>query len=133
MVQAVAKAIQAQVDLPGFQPHKYDIWLHFIREENGTEREVLPAVRQVEEAMTEDELVYKVAEQVVLAVFGSEIPVVADLPNLILRLLGHRALVHLPGAPALEAPEQVFLKVTVSRHEPGLWERLFGSESGTVA
>lgn len=129
MVQLVAKAIRERIDLVGFQPSKYDLWLHFIRLEDGAEREVLPATKRVEEATTESELLYKVAEQVVLAVFGSEITVVTELPNLMVRLLDHRATVHLPGAPALDQPDQIFLKVSLSRHEPGLWQRLFGGNS----
>lgn len=129
MIQLVAKAIRAEIDLTEFHPHKYDLWFNFLRMENGAERAVLPAAKRVETAATESELLYKVAEQVVLTIFGAEVRVVDDLPNLIVRLLDHRATIHLPGAPALDAPDQIFLKVTVSRHEMGLWEQLFGPSS----
>lgn len=134
MIQHAAKAVQEQVDLGrvAFHPGKVSVWLRFVRLDPGGEREVLPAQKVVKEVRTEKELLYQVAEQVVLTVFGSELTVVSDLPNLILKLFDQKTLVHLPGAPALEQADQIFLKVTVYRYEPGLWKRLFGGKDETA-
>jgi len=75
------------------------------------------------------ELLYAVAREVVLTVFGDVVQVVKDLPNLKVRLLDRRADVHLPGAPPLDQAGQIWLKVTVRRYEPGLLERLFGERT----
>lgn len=130
MIQHAARALEAQIDWGAidFHPGKFSIWLRFIRLTEGGEQEVLPAHKLVREAMTEKELRYLLAEQVVLTVFGSELTVVTDLPNLVVKLNDRKSTVHLPGAPPLEQPDQIFLKVTVYRYEPGLWARLFGSK-----
>ncbi|MFZ5827897.1 MAG: hypothetical protein ACOY94_26635 [Bacillota bacterium] len=130
MIEHVARAIEEQTDLDSlsFQAGKLSIWLRFVRLETGGEQEVLPALKVVAEALTRKALLYKVAEQVVLAVFGSEVTVVSEVPNLIIKLFDHKAMVYVPGNPPLEQEGQVFLKVTVYRYEPGLWQRLFGAK-----
>lgn len=126
MVQTVARPLADHFDQLQIPPGKFDIWLQFVRPEEGGDREILPAQKQRVEALSTKELLYAVALEVTLAVFGGENRVVRDLPNLAVRVLDRRAKIHLPGAPALEAPGQVILKVSVSRHQPGLWTRLFG-------
>ncbi|MFZ5815576.1 MAG: hypothetical protein ACOY93_09790, partial [Bacillota bacterium] len=88
MIQHAARALEAQIDWGAidFHPGKFSIWLRFIRLTEGGEQEVLPAHKLVREAMTEKELRYLLAEQVVLTVFGSELTVVTDLPNLVVKL-----------------------------------------------
>lgn len=133
MIQHVAEVIEEQADLASvaFQPGKVSIWLRFIRLEPGGEQEVVPARKVVAEALSRRALLYTVAEQVVLAVFGSEVQVVYDVPNLMVKLFDRKTMVRLPGCPPLEQEEQIFLKVTVYRYEPGLWQRLFGSQEKT--
>lgn len=133
MTRHVAKAIEEQIDLSAvsFQSGKVSIWLRFIRLESGGEQEVLPAQKVIAEVLSPRALLYKVAEQVVLSVFGSEVTVVAEVPNLIVKLFDRKAMVRVPGGPPLEQEKQIFLKVTVYRYEPGLWQRLFGAKEAT--
>ena len=129
MIQTVAKAIAGRTDLPDVRPGKHEIWLTFIRRIGPSEERVVPGQKRVLSVSTGRELLYAVAREVVLAVFGDVVQVVKDLPNLKVRLLDRRADVHLPGAPPLDQAGQIWLKVTVRRYEPGLLERLFGERT----
>lgn len=117
------------MDLPEVRPGKHEIWLTFIRRIGPSEERVVPGRKRVLSVTTGRELLYAVAREVVLTVFGDEAQVVTDLPNLKLRLLDHRADVHLPGAPPLDQAGQIWLKVSVRRYEPGLLERIFGERT----
>jgi|GEM_PF-1932716 len=129
MIQTVAKAIAGRTDLPDVRPGKHEIWLTFIRRIGPSEERVVPGQKRVLSVSTGRELLYAVAREVVLTVFGDVVQVVKDLPNLKVRLLDRRADVHLPGAPPLDQAGQIWLKVTVRRYEPGLLERLFGERT----
>lgn len=126
LIQTVAQAITSEIELTSCPSAKYEVWLRFVRLGPGAERPVMPARKLLIEAQTPKELIYATATEVVLAVYGAEVTVVDHLPNLILRLLDKKGLVHLPGAPPLDEAEQIFLKVKVSRYQPGLWQQLFG-------
>ncbi|MBP2018573.1 hypothetical protein J2Z79_001988 [Symbiobacterium terraclitae] len=132
MIRTVAKAIASRIDLPEVRPGKHEIWLTFIRRTGPSDERVLPGRKRVLSVTTGPELLYAVAREVVLTVFGDEVQVVKDLPNLKIRLLDHRADVHLPGAPPLDQAGQIWLRVTVRRYEPGLLERIFGERTEAV-
>jgi len=129
----VAAAIAAQIGEPVIRPGKHELWLTYVRRRPEGEERVLPGRKLVLTAATGKELLYAVAREVVLTVFGDLVRVVDDLPNLTVWLLDRRGEVHLPGAPPPEAAEQIWLRVTVRRFEPGLWERLFGPNAWFVA
>lgn len=126
VVRTVATAMAVQLGVPEVRPGKHEVWLTFVRRNGITEELVMPGHRVMVTAQTGPELLNAVARAVVLATFGAEIQVVRDLPNLSVRLLDRREVVHLPGAPPPENPDQIWLKVTVRRYEPGLLARLFG-------
>lgn len=131
LVQRIAAAIREQVEIPHFRPGRVSIWLRFVRApaegETPTEQ-VGPVQKLVESAHSREELIRVVAEQIVLAVYGAEVQVVREIPNLILKLFDQRAVVRVPGAPTADEPGQIYLKVTVYRHQPNLLGRLFGGE-----
>ncbi|MFB5082645.1 hypothetical protein [Symbiobacterium thermophilum] len=126
MIRRVAAVIIAETGIPKVRPGRHEIWLTFVRRTGTSEERVMPGRRDVRSVMTGQELAHAVAESIVLTVFGGEIQVVDQLPNVKLRLLDRRADLHLPGAPPLDQDGQVWLRVTVRRSEPGLLERLFG-------
>lgn len=121
----MAATIQQAVTSVTVRHGKYDLWLRFVRVEDGNEREVSAAYREPLDAMDKADLVRQVAEQIVLVVFGSETSPVTELPNLRLFFLGHRAVVHMPGAPDPNQPGQVFLKVSVADRRASLWPQWF--------
>jgi len=126
VIQKVAEAIDEQVGRPACLAGKCELWLTYVKRTGGSDAAVMPGRKLIIDAAGPTELLYAIAAEVVLSVFGDEIRVVDDLPNLLLRLLDRRGEVHLPGAPDLAQEAQIWLKVTVHRHEPGLWQRLFG-------
>lgn len=129
LIQVVAEAIDDQVGRPECRPGKYDLWLTYIKRVGSGESAVLPGRRSVIDASGPTDLLYEVSAAVVLSVFGDEVQVVDELPNLQVRLLDRKGTVRLPGAPDPQQDGQIWLKVAVNRHEPGLWKRLFGKES----
>jgi len=125
----VTRAIIARVDLPAFQPGEVSCWIKFVKLVSSNGSKVEENVGQTEklifDAHSPAELVRQVAENALLTVYGAEVPIVADMPNLIVKLFGTKVFVPMEGAPPLDKPGQIFLKVTVYRYDPGLWEQLF--------
>jgi hypothetical protein len=126
------RAIAEQVTLSDFEPCKVSMWLKFVKLQpvDGTNMEVniTPVQKVIFTASSFAELVQEVAENMVLAVYGADAPPVKELPNLIVKLFDQKARIATPGAPPLEEEGQIFLKATVYRYEPSLWERLFGRD-----
>lgn len=124
--------ILAQIDLKEFRAGKVSVWVKFVRIErvDGTlmEQTVGPVHKLIFLAGSYRELIHQVAQNVVLAVYGAEVPTVKEIPNLILRLFTHKVRVAMPGAPPLEEPGQLFAKVTVYEYAPDLWEQMFGKK-----
>ncbi len=121
-----AAAIQTALPLPEIRPGKFSVWLKFVRLTSAGEESIAPPTKQILTAATAAELTQQLAENALLAVFGAEVQVVQDLPNLIVKVLDRKATVPMPGAPPLDQAGQVFLKATVYEYSPGLWEKLFG-------
>src|SRR5690606_13572922 len=110
-----------------FRPGRFSVWLRFVRSpEPGAPptEQVGEVQKRVDTAGSYNELIHLIAREIVLAVYGAEVQVVTEVPNLIITLLGHRHRVHMPGAPPLDEPDQIFLKVTVYRYQPSLLELL---------
>jgi hypothetical protein len=126
------QGIHGQIDLPEYRAGKISMWVKFVRMEqvDGTwiEQTVGPVHKLIFLAGSYGELVHQVAENVVLAVYGAEVPIVQAIPNLIVRFFTHKARVPMPGAPPLEEPGQIFAKVTVYEYAPDLWEQMFGKK-----
>lgn len=131
LAQTVAQRLQAALPAPGVVPGKVSVWLRFVRhvpQPAGApaEETVGTTTRVFFTALAAAELYEQVAQNVLLKVYGEEIQTVTALPNLILRVEDRKVRVAMPGAPPLDQPGQIFLKVTVFAWRPGLWERLFG-------
>ena len=128
LVATVEAAIQAHVEPPDFGHGKVSVWIKLVRlarapdpeETVGHVHKVLLTVKSL------DDLIQQVAENLVVAVFGGDVQLVAAMPNLIIKLFESKAYVPLPGAPPIDQSGQVFLKATVYRWEPSLWDQIFG-------
>lgn len=133
LVAHVEEAIKARIDLPGFRPGKVSLWIKLVRfrHEDGCllEESVGGLQKCLFTAASVDELINQVADNIVLAIFGAELQLVREMPNLIVKLFDRKAQVPMAGAMPLDQPDQIWLKATVYRYEPGLWERLFGRQS----
>lgn len=123
-------AILGKINLPDFQPCKVSMWLKFVRIEESdgakVEQNAGPVQKLVFTAGSPEELVHQVTENMLLTVYGAEVQIVKDLPNLIVKLFDKKAYVPVAGAPPLDQPGQIYLKATVYRFEPSLWDQLFG-------
>jgi hypothetical protein len=122
-------AINQAIPDPDFTHGKVSMFIKFVRmvDSDGSQmEESLGHVnKQVLTVSSYDELLRHVAENMMLAVYGAEVQLVKDMPNLIVRLFDQKAMIQTPGAPALDAPGQIYLKATVYRYEPSLWDSLF--------
>lgn len=125
----VTKAILSRVDLPTFHPGEVSCWIKFVKlvGTNGAkvEESVGGVQKLIFDAGSVAELVHEVAENALLTVYGAETPIVTDMPNLIVKLFDKKVFVPMAGAPPLDQLGQIYLKVTVYRYDPGLWEQLF--------
>ncbi len=129
MILQVAAAIRSRIPLPEFHPGKLSVWLRFVRLAPGGEVPIGPAQKLITSARDEEEFFHTIAENVLLAVYGAEIPIVHEMPNLIIKLFDRKAPIQMDGAPPLEEPDQIHLKVTVYRYEPSLWQQIFGGRA----
>lgn len=124
-----AATIRSRFETLELSPGKYSLWLKFVRltVQDGirTEEATGPIRKLLVTTHSLDDLIGQLAEQLVLTVFGSEVQVVPEMPNLIVKLLDQKVHVHTAGAPALDAAEQVWLKATLYRQESSLWGLIF--------
>jgi hypothetical protein len=125
----VAKAIHEYVSPPEFHPGKVSVWIKLVRPQlmDGAHvEETLGSVHKVIfDAISLDELIREVADNLVLAAFGGDVQIVTAMPNLIVKLFETKGYVPIPGAPPIDQAGQVYLKATVYRWEPSLWDQLF--------
>lgn len=105
------------------------MWIKLVKlvTSDGTQME--EAVSNVHKVMMDvnslDELIAELADNLVMALYGGDVPLVKDTPNLIVKVFDSKAYVPMPGAAPLDAAGQVFLKATVYRWEPSLWDQIF--------
>lgn len=129
LVSRVNQAILERVRLDEFHPGKVSVWIKLVKPvfQDGVHME--ETVGNVHKVMfvanSLEELVREVADNMVLAAFGGDVQLVKDLPNVIVKLFEHKLYVPLPGAPPIDQAGQLFLKATVYRWEPSLWDQLF--------
>lgn len=113
-----------------FSPGRYSLWLRLVKpgqlDGANIDHPIGPAQKLAITVKSRDELIAAIAENALITVYGAEIPLVQEMPNLIVKLLDQKRRVPVAGAPPLEAVGQPFLKVTVYRFEPSLWDRLMG-------
>lgn len=130
LVAQTEAAIKAKLEVPDFRPGKFSVWLKFVRmvSQDGSlvEEAVAPPTKAIFTAGSADELVHQLADNLLLAVFGAEVRVVQEMPNVIVKLSGKKTHLAMPGAPALAQPGQIYLKATVYEYSPSLWDQLFG-------
>lgn len=133
MALRIHRQMQESVELPNFRPGKVSLWLKYVRlkRDDGAILEETdgPVQKQVFLAASPDELMQDVAENILLFVFGAELSQVKGLPNLIIKLFDKKVRLQTPAAPALDEPDQLFLKATVYEYHPSLWEQLFSRRS----
>lgn len=114
----------------GFSPGRYSLWLRLVKpgELDGSivDQPIGPASKLALTVKSRDELIEAIAENALVTIYGAEVPLVKEMPNLIVKLLEKKRRLQVPGAPPLDAKDQPFLKVTVYRFEPSLWDRLMG-------
>lgn len=122
-------AISQAIARPDFTHGKVSMFIKFVRfvDSDGSQMEeaIGHVLKQVLTVTSYEELLRHVSENMMLAVYGAEVQLVKEMPNLIVRLFDQKAMVPTPGAPALDAPGQIYLKATVYRYEPSLWDSLF--------
>lgn len=127
-------AIRERIGSVHFQPCKVSIWIKFVRrvpmDGAYVEEPAGPVHKLLVPIETEQELIATVAENMVLAVFGGDLQVGERMPNLIVKLFDRKAFIPLPGNPPVEQPDQVYLKATVYRYEPSLWDQFFKRKPG---
>lgn len=131
LVQALTTALHSHLPERGsFSPGRYSLWLRLVKqgELDGSlvDQPIGPASKLAITVKSRDELIEAIAENALVTIYGAEVPLVKEMPNLIVKLLEQKAKVPVSGAPPLDAEGQPFLKVTVYRFEPSLWERLMG-------
>lgn len=113
-----------------FSPGRYSLWLRLVKPGllDGSVVDVAmgPPSKLALTVKSQDELLAAIAENALVTVYGAEIPLVKEMPNLIVKLLERKQRIAVTGAPPLDVADQPFLKVTVYRFEPSLWDRLMG-------
>lgn len=133
--EEIARELQRRIELPNFRPGKVSLWLKLVKlvpDDGATIEQTVGTVgRQIFLAASPAELMRDVATNVLLFVFGAELPLVNDLPNLIVKLYDKKVWIQVQGGPPLDQAGQIFVKATVYEYHPGLWEQLFGSRSKT--
>lgn len=131
LVQELTTALHSHFPAhEGFSPGRYSLWLRLVKpsviDGSIVDHPIGAAQKLVMTFRSRDELLEAIAENALVTVYGAEVALVKEMPNLIVKLLDRKARVPVSGAPPLDAPNQPFLKVTVYRFEPSLWERLTG-------
>lgn len=129
LVAQTDRSIREHIEQGDFHPGKVSVWIKLVKlvavDHTHLEETVGGVHRVILTAGSFPELVRAVAENLVLTVYGGEVQIVKEMPNLIIRMFDRKAYVPTPGAPPLDQAGQVFLKATVYRWEPSLWDQLF--------
>lgn len=134
LVTQTAEAIESALpESADFRPGRVSIWIKLVRpglmDGAAVEMTEGPTQKVLMTAGSYQELLRTIAENLVLTVYGAEVSLVRELPNLIIKLFDRKATVAVAGAPPVGTPGQLYLKATVYRWEPSLWERLFPSRA----
>ncbi|HWI60270.1 MAG TPA: hypothetical protein VNT75_00385 [Symbiobacteriaceae bacterium] len=123
-------AIRAKAEKPDFAHGKVSLWVKLVRlDAQGHEEPVGPLHKVMLTATSYDDLIRQLAENLVVATFGGDVQLVDAMPNLILKLFETKRYVAIPGAPPIDQAGQLFLKGTIYRSEPSLWDQWFGKKS----
>lgn len=129
LVAQVEQAILAEVTGKEFRPGRVSVWTKLVRP---VVHDGIPGEETVGElhkhqfvARSFPELVRSLAEQIVLTIYGAEIQIVTEIPDMVLKLYGHKTRVKSPFTPARRQADPLYLKVTVYYAPPSLWENLF--------
>ncbi|HLN62685.1 MAG TPA: hypothetical protein VK464_14155 [Symbiobacteriaceae bacterium] len=132
LVGLVERTIHQHLRPSEFHPCKVSVWIKLVRPAKldgvQVEETVGDVHKVVFQANSSAELVREIADNLVLAVFGGDVQIVQDVPNLIVKLFDQKTVVPMPGAPPLDQAGQTWLKATVYRFEPSLWDHLFKRE-----
>jgi hypothetical protein len=135
LVVQTERVIGEHIGQPEYHPGKASVWIKLVKlvpmDHSQMEETVGSVHKVILTAGSLEELIRAVAENLVLAVYGGEVQVVTEMPNLIVRLFNRKAYVPTPGAPPLHLPGQTYLKATVYRWEPSLWEQFFPKKQTT--
>lgn len=134
LVQELTTALHSHFpQTAGFSPGRYSVWLRLVKpgllDGSIVDQPIGPASKLALTVRSRNELIEAVAENALVTIYGAELPLVQSMPNLIVKLEGRKVRIHVDGAPPLTAADQPFLKVTVYRFEPSLWERLTGKSA----
>lgn len=130
LVASVEAAIRAGTEKPDFAHGKVSLWVKLVRlDSQGHEETVGPPHKVMLTATSYDDLVRQLAENLVVATFGGDVQLVTAMPNLILKLFEKKTFVPVAGAPPVDQAGQLFLKGTVYRSEPSLWDQWFGKKN----
>jgi len=126
----VELAIRRRLTLPDFRPGKVSVWIKLIRYsqlDGGLVEETVGNIHKLMLAVnSSDELMQELSANMVVSVYGGEMQLVKEMPNLIVKLFDRKAYVEMPGAPPVDQAGQLVLKATVYRWEPSLWDQLLG-------
>jgi hypothetical protein len=132
LVAQTESAIRERFAADEFHPGKVSVWIKLIRQVPMEQTQLEETVGSVHKvllpASSFPELIRALSENLVVTVYGGELQIVREMPNLIIKLFDRKAVVPVPGAPPLDQAGQIFLKATVYRWEPSLWDQLFHRE-----
>lgn len=129
LVTKVEAALRAYLKAPDFRHGKASVWMKLVRPTGTNQEETVGDVHKVLlTANSYDDLLSQVSENLVVAAFGGDVQLVDTMPNLIVKLFESKAYVPIPGAPPIDQAGQIFLKATVYKWEPSLWDQIFGGK-----
>lgn len=130
LTEEIKAKILHGVKVPEFHPGEVSLWVRFVRfrplDGAYVEENVAHPCKHDFHANTVEEVAAAAAEQIALAVYGAEAPVLHAMPNLVVRLFAHKAIIPWPGAAPLTEPGQIWLKATANTCDRSLWDQLFG-------
>lgn len=129
LTRLVQERLRVAAPLEGAVPRRVSVFLRPIRKTAEGEESTGLLKRMLFTITSVEDLYQQVAENILLYTLGEEDAIFHDLPNVELRLLGKRASLALPGAPAPDNPDQIWLKVTVYAYTPSLWAQMFGRKT----
>ncbi|MDF2627311.1 MAG: hypothetical protein K0R39_1142 [Symbiobacteriaceae bacterium] len=127
LVAKVESALRTHLKAPDFRHGKASVWMKLVRPLGANQEETVGDVHKVLLTATSyDDLLRQVSENLVVAAFGGDVQLVDAMPNLIVKVFESKAYVPIAGAPPIDQAGQVFLKATVYKWEPSLWDQIFG-------
>lgn len=131
LVAKVEAAILAHLEPPEFSHGKVSVWIKLIKPAAGQDpEETVGHVHKVLlTAVSFQDLVQQLAENLVVAIFGGDVQLAQSMPNLVVKMFESKAWIPVPGAPPVDQAGQIFLKATVYRWEPSLWDQIFGKKA----